>query len=268
MSCFKPLNADHAISAAAFSLNFASALGPAAIEKAKEIEPTVKEFLPGVSVIPGMPANMLLALTQPPKMVSEGIVFQRVKPDGTPAWLLTAQQNFVSAHCMEYTRWEEVWTRVRDWLLDLYLKVKTDELALYSISLQYVDQFLADNPVDDSTLDELFRPETEYLPRRTFKNQSLWHVNQGWYSTTTKPVEGRALNVLNITARGVEDRTVLNIDHLMRCEVKDPRLELFAGDPKKKLLIDSVMEDFHAQNKGVLRDLLSDQMRKLIHLDG
>jgi hypothetical protein len=119
MSAFEPINPDHAIAAVAFLVTFNWQLNSTEIAKAREIEPTVREFLPGTQTIeagppPGFPHGV------PFSPVPIGIIFQRVKPDATPAWLLTAQQNFINAQCMEYSRWVEVWGRVRAWLSQLY----------------------------------------------------------------------------------------------------------------------------------------------------
>jgi uncharacterized protein (TIGR04255 family) len=171
MSTFSPKNADHAISAAAFSINFAGPLHVASIEKAKAIEASVKEFLPGISTFPGLPQPLFAALRLEQAGMPMGIVFQRVQPDGSPAWMLTAQQNFISAQCMDYTRWADVWGKIRIWLRDLYAQVKTPELKVASLSLQYVDQFHADEPIDEDALDKLLKRDTEYLPTRTFRNR-------------------------------------------------------------------------------------------------
>src|SRR5713226_2105627 len=120
MSAFAPKNPDHAISAAAFTITFDTPLSAERIERAREIEPSVKSFLPGVATFPRLPPPLLEALRTAPAGMPAGIVFQRVQPDGTPSWILTAQQNLISAHCMEYSRWAEVWGKIRIWLRDLY----------------------------------------------------------------------------------------------------------------------------------------------------
>ena len=264
MSAFEPINPDHAIAAVAFALNFNRPLNDGEIAKAGQIERAVKEFLPGTASIgrplPGFPLPGL-----PFSRFPAGIVFQRVKPDATPAWMLTAQQNFITAQCMDYTRWVDVWGRVRTWLDDLYRLVKTPDLLLTSISLQYKDQFSAAQPLDDDVLEKLFRGDSQYLPPRIFQNKELWHVGQGWYLPATEPVVGRKLNVLNIATRQTGNSIVLVIDHLFRYDVEgDPPLFTDRGGGA---LIDVVMEDLHAQNKSLLRNLLNAQMVARIRLD-
>jgi uncharacterized protein (TIGR04255 family) len=265
MSAFQPKNPDHAIAAVAFTLSFRTALNEAAIAKAREIEPSVKDFLPGLTSLGELPAAIALTGAQSLRF-PRGIIFQRVKPDATPSWLLTAQQNFIAAECSEYTRWEDTWGRVRTWLRDLYTLVKDSDHLLHSVGLQYKDQFSATKPLDSDVLQKIFQRDTCYLPDRTFQNNELWHVNQGWYQPMDKPMSGRQLNVINITTQDVNDVIILNIDHLLRYEMDDGDPPLFANQVGSAL-IDIVMEDMHARNKSFLRRLLSAEMAKRIKLD-
>lgn len=273
MGAFEPINPDHAIAAVAFALNFNRPLNEGEIAKAKQIEPAVREFLPGtVSIGPPVAGFSLTGVSLPGPQLSPlptGIIFQRVKPDATPSWLLTAQQNTIAAQCMEYTRWADVWRRVRTWFSQLYSLVKSPDLSLNSISLQYKDQFSATKPLDGDILEKLFRTDTPYLPPRTFKNRELWHVHQGWYLPITEPIyiSGRKLNVLNISTQDPGTSIALTVDHLFRYEIDDGDPPLFTnGDGSA--LIDVVIEDLHAQNKSLLRNLLSAQMARRIRLDG
>jgi hypothetical protein len=133
--------------------------------------------------------------------------------------------------------------------------------------LQYKDQFSATKPLDNHCLDKLFRTNSPYLPPHTFRNEELWHVNQGWYVPATEPISGKKLNVLNIATRESSNSSVLVIDHLFRYEMDDRDLPLFANRADGAL-IEVVMEHLHEQNKSLLRDLLSTQMAQRIRLDG
>ena len=270
MSAFEPVNPDNAIAAVAFALNFNRPMSEGDIAKARQIEPVVKDFLPGTASIGGpfpgfVPPGFSLAGLPFPS-VPTGIVFQRVKPDATPAWMLTAQQNSITAQCMDYTRWADVWGRVRTWFSHLYNLVKSTDLLISSVSLQYKDQFSATKPLDADALEQLLRIGTQYLPARTFQNKELWHVNQGWYLPVIEPISGRQLNVLNMATRDSGDAILLIIDQLFRYEIDDRTLSLFT-DHADRLLIDVVMEDLHTQNKSLLRDLLTAQMAGRIRLD-
>jgi uncharacterized protein (TIGR04255 family) len=265
MSAFEPKNPDHAIAAVAFTLQFKTALNEAAIGRAKQIETSVKDFLPGLTSLGEFPAAFALPGAQS-ALLPRGIIFQRVKPDATPSWLLTAQQNFIAAQCSEYTRWVDIWGRVRTWLRDLYTRVKDPDHLLSSVSLQYKDQFSAAKPLDSDALQKLFRTDTRHLPSRTFQNRELWHVNQGWYQPMVDPISGKQLNVINIATQDVNDVIILNVDHLLRYEMDDGDPPLFA-DEMGSALIDIVMENMHTQNKRFLRDLLSAEIAKRIKLD-
>jgi uncharacterized protein (TIGR04255 family) len=267
MNAFAPKNPDHAISAAAFTITFNAPLSAECIERTRAIEASVKAFLPGIATFPRLPPAILAALRTAPAGMPAGIVFQRVQPDGTPSWILTAQQNFIAAHCMEYSRWVEVWGKIRVWLKGLYDHVKSPELAVVSISLQYVDQFLADEPLDDDAISKCFRIGTEYLPARAFSNKDLWHVNQGWFELTADPLPGKQLQVINISTQNISNQIGLNIDHLMRHDVEDANPPLFALSPDGKTLIDRLMDTLHETNKSFLRSLLTPEMANLIHLD-
>jgi len=266
MSAFEPINPDHAIAAVAFSVNFNRPLEVGEIANARKIEPEVNEFLPGTTLIPRDPPRPPLPFFP----VTVGFMLHRVKPDGKPAWVLTAHQNSISAQCTEYTRWADVWGRVRTWLMKLYNLVKRSDLLITSVSLQYKDEFSATKPLDSDVLEKLFKVDSQYLPSRTFNNKELWHINQGWYLPETAPTIGNKLNVklnvLNIATREVGNSIVLVIDHLSRFQMDNPS-ELFS-DCGDRAPIDVVMEELHVQNKSLLRNLLSPQMARRIRLDG
>jgi hypothetical protein len=64
MSAFQPKNPDHAIAAVAFTLSFRTPLNEAAIAKARQIEPSVKDFLPGLTSLGELPAAIALTGAQ------------------------------------------------------------------------------------------------------------------------------------------------------------------------------------------------------------
>ena len=262
MSAFEPINPDHAIAAVAFSVNFNRPLEVGEIATARKIEPEVKDFLPGITLIPRDPPRPPL----PWSPVIIGFMLHRVRPDGQPAWVLTAHQNSIVVQCAEYTRWADVWGRVRTWLMKLHNLVKRSDLFITSVNLQYKDQFSAPKPLDSDVLEKLFKVDSQYIPSRTFNNKELWHINQGWYLPETTPMIGNKLNVLNIATSEFGNSIVLVIDHLARFQLDNPS-ELFS-DCGDRAPIDVVMEELHVQNKFLLRNLLSAQMARRIRLDG
>jgi uncharacterized protein (TIGR04255 family) len=226
----------------------------------------VKGFLPGVGQTPpfgfGAPFGTPFGGGTAP-----GVLFQRTGEDGNPKWLLTAQQNFIQATCMDYSRWPDVWGRVHGWLEELYSRVKTSELSLFSISLHYLDNFLAELPIDPDAFAKMFNGESEYLPPRMRQNEALWHVNQGWYREVREPISGRQLTTINIgTQQPVgHAQLTLTIDHLMRYEVEDGSPPLFDRDGGEPLIV-RVMENLHEQNKALFRSLLTREMQERINL--
>jgi hypothetical protein len=264
MGSFEPKNPDNAIAAASFTLTFATALGSEAIDKAKQIQKSVRDFLPGMTVMGGVPAAGV-----PATLFVPGVTFQRAKLDATPAWLLTAQGNFISAQCMEYTRWDEVWGRVRIWLRDLYRYVKDGgpDLNLSSVTLQYVDEFSAAVPLDRGALEAVFRLGSEYMPSRVFQNEEQWHVYQGWFRSIKTSISSRQLNNINIVSRQDDDLIKLAIDHQQRIDLERGDIDLFV-DRDNVSMIDELMVKLHADNKTVIRNLLSVPMCERIGLDG
>ena len=258
MSFFEPKNASHSITAAALSISYTSPITPGDVEVAKTLD--VKSYLPGTSVIgppfQGPPGTTLMGPL--------GITFQRMKPDGSADWLLTAQQNFIAAQCTSYTRWNEVWSRIAPWLTELHGLVGTDK-KLASASLQMMDQFVATPPLDKNALTRLFDSKNGYLANHIFGCDDLWHINQGWFTKAEGSIAGKQLNVINIATQEADGQITLSIDHLIRHDFSDADFDLFAGDVEARPF-DLLMNDFHIKNKELLADLLSVETANRIKL--
>ena len=258
---YEPKNAGHAVTGVAFTISYTEPLTKEAIDKAKTLESQVKSFLPATSLL--NPPFVVQGQSNHPV----GISFHRAKPDSTYAWILTAQQNFIAAHCADYTRWADVWKRVSGWLTDLHDLVGADK-ELASVTLQYWDQFTVKKPADASALSKLLRSTSKYLPGRFFLNQELWHLNQGWFEAPTSTLPGKQLSVINMgtASQEVDSEIVLTIDHSIRHDFEKGKVDLFAGQVGQRP-IDVLMDVLHENNKNLLRDLLNEEAIASIKLN-
>jgi uncharacterized protein (TIGR04255 family) len=261
MSFYQPKNQDHAIREVAFAVAFRDPLAAELIERAKQLGPEVREFLPAIS-----PAGVMqIRMDGPAPMVEmqpAGVVFQRVNPDATPQWALTIQHTHIAVNCLRYTRWAEVWARARDLFMAVSVQIGAPRLPISNVSLQYINQFIADQPLENSANLRVLRAETRFLPPRFVDNGELWHVHQGWFEQVLEPIPGSKLHVINFGTQKDAERVTLTIDDLLRVQPDGVDLEFCSGTQFAAL-----MEWLHDEHKAMLREVLTSEMADRVRLN-
>lgn len=261
MNFYRPKNQDHAILEVAFAVAFRDPLAADLIERAKQLGPEVREFLPAM-----LPAGAVQIRMEGPvprvEMRPAGVVFQRVNPDATPQWALTIQHTHIGVNCLRYTRWAEVWARARDLFVAVCERIHEPRLPISNVSLQYINQFVANQPLENSANLRVLRAETRFLPPRFVDNGELWHVHQGWFEQVPEPKPGTKLHVINFGTQKDAERITLTIDHLLRLQPDAMDLEFCFGTQFAAL-----MERLHDEHKAMLREVLTSEMAESVHLN-
>jgi uncharacterized protein (TIGR04255 family) len=261
MNFYQPRYEEHAISEVAFAIAFRDPLPADLIERAKQLGPELREFLPAMFPAGAMQIRMEAAGPRVERQPT-GIVFQRVKPDATPEWALSIQHTHIGVNCLQYTGWSEVWARARDLFVTVYEQIGAPRLPIGNVSLQYINQFLADHPPASSANLMVLRAGTRFLPPRFVDNGELWHVHQGWFEQVLEPIPGNKLHMINFGTQRDAERVTLTIDHLLRVQPERLDLEFCSGAQ-----FDALMERLHDEHKAMLREVLTSEMADRVHVN-
>lgn len=268
MASIRPLHSDHSINEVVFVIQFANPLSELAIEKISQLAPVLKNELPVMEVVQGIQVQINPFEGSVPKILHtkpNGVIFRRFGADGKNELMLRAENNFISVNCFTYTRWSEVWGRVRNLLEKVAAPIMSPENPVSAIILQYIDQFIFKGDKNDYSFTEIFNPDSSYVTKKSSEVGPLWHIHQGWFEFDLIPSAGRCLSVLNINSAIADKEHVTTIDSNCMAQYPDaianPKT-IFSGD--EQLGIDVVFNNLHAHNKRILKDLLSAQMQKKI----
>jgi uncharacterized protein (TIGR04255 family) len=267
-----PINEDHAIRSIAFSLSLTRPFTSEELEALRSFHVDFRDQLPAISVSQGVQVRLESGLQRITPVPMEILQFSYMRPDGTPAWALIFRGNEITVECTRYTRWARVWERAYS---DLSIAVgklsklpaATVSAAVEAATMTVVDAFVTKDP--DYRLDELFDPETAWLPRAIASAGPCWHSYSGWFDAPTSTFVSR-INNLNISAQQENltdgDRQfVISITHLQRSAYGTP---LPCGDFRDNEIYVEELSSLHAKNKSVLKALLQPEMRRRIALEG
>lgn len=277
----KPYGGKHAISNVLFFFEFSTPLPPHAFMDLLEGTPLheqLVEKLPRVS----KQQQMMLNLAQghgvdqqffggpfggpfgtpfAPSGLISGIAFDRVKPNGEPALSVNIQANALIIACGEYERWAGLWAEVRK-----YLSILTPwlgETKFSALSLQYTDAFKVSFPRGEAqSLTELFKPGTAYLPPTFTLLVDAFHSHHGYFSQPTFGLGGKLLTNVNVNVTetaSVFDVQVTTAHKYQLFEMFSPVISGALNDQ-----MNDVFQYLHDQNKVVVGDMLTDQVKDMI----
>lgn len=264
MLAFEPKSKKHAVVEVAFGIYYNTTLNGQALEKARSRRSDYEEFLPGISAVAGFQVNMGAGAPNVSQL-QDGFAWQRSKTDGSLSWNLGVQQDHLVVNCLDYTRWDEVWSRVGPWLLDIHQQIVAGGHSATAFSLQFIDQFTRRQPVTKHILKELFSSDSRFLPRRFFDNDELWHVYQGWFDEASIPAKCKKLNVVNLSANRTGPENLVTLDHLMRVNLAPDSPDLLI-DAVEGSVLESALSALHDENKQTVRDILTQEVAQSIGL--
>lgn len=267
-----PLNQKNAIESASFVVVFVRGLAKPTFAKVSQALATLADELPGVG---SEEVDISMgAMPQVPGLRIKTLQTSRfaAKKDGTPAWLVQATGNVVQVQCHEYTKFQDVWSVARRYLL-CALSAIDEQIPVAEIGFQVIDKFThpAGGSWADYEMTELFSPNSVYLTPKSLQSGVLWHVYQGWFDQFD---DNQILHQLNLSNTVVNSTQALHtfIDHrgALRSKSDDKPLELtpfveMQEDGAVKL--DALFNELHVKNRAVIEDLLTPEKLHLIGID-
>ncbi|MCP1931789.1 hypothetical protein [Bradyrhizobium elkanii] len=258
---FRPINSDHAVQSASFSLILDGPISPAAVQALSRRRDLIAE-LPAVQNPEAFEFNMGASGAAPQPKRMSGVQLAHLRPDGTPAWALRMMGPELAVDCSRYTRWARIWDTARGYLEGGIRAIVDAGVRRKVAVLGHVvaDQFEASRANYD--LRDALR-ENRFLASMAFGAGATWHNHVGWF----EPVHDSSrswLNQLNIDVfrEPTTARLLLQITHNQEIRLQPPVDIENISD-----LIDETMNALHSQNKRVLGDILTNEMAKQIGLD-
>lgn len=277
---YRPHNEKNSIVEAAFSLSLGSPPSEEALVRVEELAKLLQSELPDLSKVQQVKfeLNPQEASTAPVKVV--GLDLRKTNATGGIEWTLRVHPKFISANCLAYTRFDEVWARCRRWLEMVSERILDENCVAIAVGVEYIDRFTHEPPDQPSPVTELFRTNTRFINRQILESTALWHTNQGWIAPAPANITERitetpvlALHNLNISAARRSNVVTTTIAH--RAEIKSAARgvgatavgDLFSADENGSSLIDCIARTLHDENKRVLLDLLTDEFADKIGLN-
>uniref|UniRef100_A0A7C1T8F5 TIGR04255 family protein n=1 Tax=Agrobacterium albertimagni TaxID=147266 RepID=A0A7C1T8F5_9HYPH len=257
---FEPLNKGHAISEAIFFFEFDN-IPAAVLTLMLDAYPKVATDLPRNDPMPGMffeQSSAGFSMNQVP-----GAEWKHFKPDGNPDWLARITPNSVSVHCMEYSRWTEVWPKAYRILAEIFQPCEQHLLPLMNVGLRYVDRFdfTNDPALYDARL--LIRAGSPHIAPQVLDCGARWHSYTGWFEFS-KELGMEVLQQLNVDA--VEQigtkLPIVSITHASLLRGQAPgQLDNFRRfTHMSDSMIARLMSVAHSNNQRLLREVLTDDM--------
>lgn len=201
-----------------------------------------------------------------------GLEFARIAPNGEVSWLLRLSPDSLSVHCLDYTRWDEVWTEARNLLLMALGKVPSG-VGIAGVGLKNVDRFSYAGDMTAYRIEELFRHPSRYIAGVVYEAGQRWHCHTGWFASLDDVgdeilKQHEVLNQLNLSS-GQEvnptgANTFVNIDHNML--VRSNQVGELGISSGRHDWLDNLMSRLHFDNKKVLADILTDEVGRRINL--
>lgn len=263
---FRPINDDHAIEVVKFALRVNQFLTPAQLQSVEQSSERWLEILPAHATaeadFSALGRNIKLPALQ----------YAYLQPDGTPLWSLQIGGQHLIVECSVYSRWERIWQVASELLKDALIALNSDQsrsknLGVSSVDLTVRDVFAVDcKSPERYDLTKLFK-ENQYLPKVAYSKSNAWHTNIGWFEEELPDPLVQTLHHLNFDANAQADQTKVGISHFQtRNTGIDIPIYEACGETWNAL--ESVMNQLHANNKQVVRELLQDDVLKQIGLMG
>lgn len=274
MKEISPIRGSNAIDEVAFAVHFKNEFSEDVASQMKGLESELSEALPNFEVLNILKMHLdnshkPTAPVTRPSGVMLSKKSQNEEASGRLEWMLRVEENRIVAACSEYTSWNEVWGRAREFLLASIGKVNLDANPIVEIVFQCVDRFFYDGSPDEFKLDQAFNLDSDYLTGFVIKNKPpAWHIHQGWYEDSQLE-NARLLNNLNINAHGKRSEEgrqyEVTISHLVKAQgaVIDKESPLH---DKSDGHLDRMMAESHGINREILKSLLTTSLLNKVGL--
>lgn len=189
-----------------------------------------------------------------------GVIFDTLLPDGRQKWFVNLANNFLTIGCSDYTRWDEVWATVKEYL-DFFMPALEGN-NIQEIGIEYIDEFRISDILQDWKK-ELFRKETDFIPNHIWAKDDFWHIHQGYFLNH----EHKILNNINMNYFSddkMSHKVVIQTHHKTTCT---NLIHITNNVSDVICAIEPIIEQNHLLNKEVMCNLLSSEICKRIQLE-
>ena len=262
-----PASDRHAIDVMAFGIELNKPIDAAMLERIDALysrsEGILRSLLPDREQLAGLAISFSNNQFRSVNASNSGLRFLKKNEAGKSLWAADVRQNIVSISCHDYERWAsalEFAMQVMNPIANLLIE---NGYTFSAIGLQYQDIFHVDTLDIHEATPKVFSAEQNWIPKNALKQFRPWHVHQGWFSVDA--YNRRILNLLNIDV--LLDSALKAVYRI----VGQHRLLGFADDgiTPVSLAISDLEPGWaalHQANKGVLLDLLTEEVSERIGL--
>ena len=157
---YSPINKAHSIVETVFFIQFNKPFSDSTKSKLIAIGDDLKDQLPKSNLINKTAFKFdMSALNN--SSVNEievvGIELQKTNDDGSLSWMLRIAEDIISVHCLDYTRWDDVWEKAKYYLNKSREHIGGRDNFISCIGLRYIDRFCYNGKPNESNLKELFK---------------------------------------------------------------------------------------------------------------
>lgn len=268
MSNVQPCKDQNAIKVAVFVFEFVKPLDITVIDNTIELynaDESFKKELPRVTPHNAITIQIVDGVQKASSNELNGVSFERFNSSGELEWSIRLIKESINISCYEYTRWDEVWSKVKEYFNRMEPILSVHDVSL--VGIEYLDEFII-NQKDSNWKKELFNTGSKFIPNHIFELNDFWHSHHGYFSNNIKSVLGnKTLNNVNIgyfNEENVTDKVHIRMQHKYRITQSGVKItEDFIINEAE-----NIINSNHEVNKEILRNLLSIEMLKTIQLEG
>jgi uncharacterized protein (TIGR04255 family) len=263
-----PVAGNNAIQNAAFAIEWAAELLPTEMQKINnaieadlksEFQNSIPQNVQKFSFVNEGVANPRFL----PSIEIGGYLFEKRSPlSPVPTKSITLGKQNLVILINEYSRWEAVWEDVRKYISLVLNNLR--EQPINNIGLQYSDVFIWKDTPDSLNLNEVFRPNSQYLTPNVLNVKKLWHSHHGYIVDSSAPVPNTRLDNINVNLIDIEGTLSIQIVTSHRATLETP---IWYKGEESLSVISEIMSVLHDENKLIMHDLLSDEICKKIKLE-
>jgi hypothetical protein len=256
---------EHAIEAETFSVAFAEPLTHADYRRLEKEEAAIRLLFGSIMPLNSYQFNPKSGIVEVPKDLSgrEMLDFDR---DGSPRWSAGFQENLVRLTIHKYTRWQDIWPEAEK-RLRLLLSCVDSQKRVVAIDFGVVDTLISE------------RARLELLPRIVLNRASAfvseriyacedprWDIQQGWMDDRNDG--SLKLTRVDVQASIQNDRSRASVQNILsfRPDKQTITLEDVLAQGDAGSLVNKVYNEFHDENKQLLKKLLHPEILKRLGL--
>ena len=269
MAEYLPFQDKHSIQEAQIGIQFLGQFDRQSIEATRGLaQAELSEMLPRTGEVRG--GSLRIDITDPasPPSVGNmqsdlvGFLFSRVQGNGQVARVLQLADNALSVSFMDYDSWQAARNDALQYIHPVLTSLPLNQNPAVAFSLRFIDRYTFSGNPEDARAGLLFVKETPHITPHTFDAGPTWHCNTGWFETEIGEENDRILHNLNVASRLVDLASTVTINHFAIRYLSSPRHSvdvLLRSDSRAASMVDA-LESLHAQNKGILMNLLVPDM--------